>query len=298
MRKRIRLIKQNRSNESLSLCLHALEVPESSYYYAINYPETELQSKERYRGLRKKVERIIRKHPKYGYRRIKEELTRQKLRINPKPLKKLLKLWHLQRIRRIKRPKPSPLAQHLKELGAKVNLVVSLKEIHLFQVIFADFTEIVCQGGTFYIILFSEKLSRRIMGWAIASGPDAQTALKAYLMTRRYLKKLRIDLKTVIIHQDQGPAFTSYEYAGTLLNDEISLSFTEKGFKDNPAMESCIGHFKDEYIDQIQEAHHSRELKKIIRKCVRDWNKERIHSALKGRSPDEFIHTFYKLKKN
>lgn len=282
----------------MSLCLNTLEIPESSYYYAISHPETELQNKIRYQGLRKKVERIIRKHPRYGYRRIKDDLAKQKIRINSKPLKKLLKLWHLERRRRIKRPKPSPLAQYLKELGAKVNLVARFKKVHLFQIIFADFTEFICQERIFYLILFSEKLSRRITGWAVSSGPDAKTALKAYLMTRRYLRKLGIDLRAVIIHQDQGSAFTSYEYAGVLLNDGVSLSFTEKGFKDNPAMESCIGHFKDEYGDQMQEARSLRVLKRIIRKCVKDWNKERIHSALKGRSPDEFIHTYNKLKKS
>jgi NADH:ubiquinone oxidoreductase subunit F (NADH-binding) len=63
-------------------------------------------------------------------------------------------------------------------------------------------------------------------------------------------------------------------------------------------MESCIGHFKDEYLDQIQEAKNFKELRKIIGKCVRDWNVKRIHSALKGRSPDEFIQTLsLKLKK-
>lgn len=298
MREKIRLLEENRDNELLSVCLKALDIPESSYFYVITHPETELQNKERYRGLRKKVERIIKKHPRYGYRRLKDALAKEKININPKPLKKLLKLWHLQRLRRVKRPKPSPLAQHLKELGTKANLVARLKKVHLFQIIFTDFSEIICQKGAFYLILFSEKISRRILGWAVASGPDAKTALKAYLMTRCYLKKLKVDLRTVIIHQDQGSAFISYEYAGTLLNDGISLSFTEKGFRDNPAIESCIGHFKDEYSDQIQEAQNLKELKKIIRRCVKDWNKERIHSALKGRSPDEFIHTFYKLKKS
>jgi len=63
-------------------------------------------------------------------------------------------------------------------------------------------------------------------------------------------------------------------------------------------MESCIGHFKEEYEDQIKEAKNLKEAKKIIQRYVKDWNKNRIHSALKGRSPDEFIHTFYILKKS
>lgn len=251
--------------------------------------------KKKYQGLRKKIEKIIRKHPGYGYRRIKEELFKQGIIINHKPLKKLLKRWNLKRLRRIKTPKPSPLAQYIKNLGAKVNLVAKLKEAKIFQVIFTDFTEIYCQFGTIYFIPFSDKVSRRIVGWNVELQENTDNALKGYKKARRYLRKMKVDLTNVIFHQDQDSVFTSYEYAGALLNEGITPSFTEKGFRDNPAMESCIGHFKDEYQDQIQEAKNLKEARKIIARCVRDWNKNRIHSALKGRSPDEFIHTFYKL---
>ena len=108
---------------------------------------------------------------------------------------------------------------------------------------------------------------------------------------------MNIDLTDVIIHQDRDSVFTGYEYAGTLLNDGISLSFTERGFKDNSAMESCISRFKEDYENQIKETKNMERAEKVIEKCVRDWNRERIHSALKGRSPDEFLHSFFKLKK-
>lgn len=207
----------------------------------------------------------------------------------------MLKIWNLRRLRRVKTPKPSPLAQYIKNLGAKVNLVAKLKEVKIFQVIFTDFTEIICQFGTIYLIPFSDKTSKRIIGWSVGQREDTANALKGYKRARRYLKKMKVDFTSVIVHQDQDSVFTSYEYVGTLLNDGITLSYTEKGFKDNPAIESCIGHFKEEYQHLIQEAKNFREAEKIINKCVRDWNKNRIHSALKGRSPDEFIHTFYKL---
>ena len=213
-------------------------------------------------------------------------------------MKKLLKLWNLQRFQKVKSPKPSPLAQHIKALGAKVNLVKGLTNVQIFQVIFTDFTEISYQFGTLYVIPFSDKVSRRIIGWNAELKEDTNNALKGYTKARRYLKEMKVDLNNVIFHQDQDLVFTSYEYAGNLLNDGITLSFTEKGFKDNPAMESCIGHFKEEYEDQIKEAKSLKEAKKIIQRCVKDWNKNRIHSALKGRSPDEFIHTFYILKKS
>lgn len=275
-----------------------LEVPESSYYYSVKHPSLDLTQQKRYQGLRQRIEKIIKAHPSYGYRRIREQLTKEKVQINHKPLKKLLKAWHLQRLRRIKTPKPSPLAQHIKNLGGKANLVAQLTKIQPLQVVFTDFTQISCQFTILHLILFSDKISRRITGWSVGLQEDTANALKGYVLTKRYLKRMNIDLTKVIIHQDQDSVFTGYEYAGTLLNDGIALSFTQRGFKDNPAMESCIGHFKEEYADIIQEAKSLGEAKKIIKRCVKDWNKKRIHSALKGRSPDEFIHTFCKLKKS
>ena len=145
---------------------------------------------------------------------------------------------------------------------------------------------------------YSDKISRRIVGWSAELQENTKNALKAYKRARRYLKKMKVNLNNIIVHQDQDSVFTGYEYAGTLLNDGITLSFTEKGFKDNPAIESCIAHFKEEYQHLIQEAKDLKEAKRIILRCVNDWNKRRIHSALKGRSPDEFIHTFYILRKS
>ena len=298
MRERIRLLLDLRTSETLDICLKDLDIPSSSYYYALAHPLKELQEQEKYRGLRKKIEKIIRKNPGYGYRRIKSALKKEKIVINAKPLKKLLKLWNLKHIRQIKTPQPSPLASYIKELGAKVNLVAIVPTDRPFRIIFTDFTRIVLTFGIFWLILFSDKLSKRIIGWNISTHPDTWNALRAYKMARHYLKRMKIDLSSVIIHQDQDSVFTGYEYAGTLLNDGVTLSFTEEGFKDNPYMESCNGHFKSEYNSLFQEARNLKELKQIIRRCVRNWNHERIHSALNGRSPDEFIHSLFELAKS
>lgn len=141
-------------------------------------------------------------------------------------------------------------------------------------------------------------ISKRIVGWNVELQADTDNALKAYQRIKRYLKKMSVNLGEVIVHQDQDTVFTGYRYAGILLDDGISLGFTEKGFKDNPFAESVNSHFKDEYGDLIKEAKNLKQAKMIIRKCVNDWNKERIHSSLNGRSPDEFLSAFYKIKKN
>lgn len=271
-----------------------MEIPKSSYYYSKKQDIKEIVEQSKYKGLRKKIEKIIYKHPSYGYRRIKDALSKKDIVINHKPLKKLLKMWNLQRKRKVKIPNCSQLSKYIKELGAKANLVKKQNNNLPLRIIFTDFTEIQCSFSKIHIILFSDKISRKIIGWNVGFKKDAINAIKGYKRARRYLKRMKIDLTDVIIHQDQGATFTGYEYGGTLLNDGISLSFTERGFKDNSAMESCIGHFKEDYEYQIKEAKNLKEVEKIIQRSIKDWNKERIHSALKGRSPDEFLHSFFK----
>lgn len=211
--------------------------------------------------------------------------------INHKPLKRLLRALNLAKKRKVKFPKPSPLAQHIKELGAKANLLSRLKEFKPLRVFLTDFSEIDCLFGKFKFILFSDVFTKRISGANSSEHKDSPNALKAYSKLKRYLKSKNIPLTNVIVHQDRDAVFTGYEYAGRLINDGITLSFTEKGFRDNQMMESCIGHFKDTYKQRIQQAETLKEARKIFTACVKDSNTKRRHSTLKGRSPDDFIHS-------
>jgi transposase InsO family protein len=269
--------------------LKALSVPKSSYFYTLKHPEQSITQK--YHHLKAKIKKSIKGHSSYGYRNIQKDLADEGVIINHKPLKKLLKALNLAKKRKFKFPKPSPLAQYIKELGAKANLVNRLTEIKPLRVFLTDFSEIDCLFGKFKFILFSDMLTKRIGGANSSYHKDSDNALKAYSKLKRYLKAKNISLTDVVVHQDQDPVFVSYEYAGRLTNNGIALSFTERGFKDNQMMESCIGHFKQEYKQRIQQAETLKEAQQIFKASVKDWNTKRRHSALKGRSPDDFIHT-------
>ena len=289
MKEKIAILARARSKEPISLCLKALSVPKSSYYYTLKHPEQSITQK--YHHLKSKIDKSIKGHSSYGYRNIQKDLADEGFVINHKPLKRLLKALNLQKKRKVKFPKPSPLAQYIKELGAKVNLVSRLTEFKPLRVFLTDFSEIDCLFGKFKFILFSDVFTKRIGGANSSRHKDSENALKAYTKLKRYLKSKKISLNDVIVHQDQDPVFVGYEYAGKLIGDGIALSFTEKGFKDNQMMESCIGHFKQEYEGRIQQAESLKEAQKIFTACVRDWNTKRRHSTLKGRTPDDFIHT-------
>jgi len=245
--------------------------------------------------LKRTIRAIIRKHPKYGYRRIRDELHNKNIVLNHKTLRKLLKIWHLELLRKRKKPKPSGIDNILNELEENANLIKKLPEIRPFQVIYTDFTEIECLAGIFQFIPFSDHFTKRIIGWNVSPHADTANALVGYNLAKKYLRKKKISLSKVIIHQDQGTAFKSYEYVGRLIKDGISLSYSVHGAKDNPFAESVNGHFKEEYADEFAEGKTFEELKMLIKKKIKDWNSLRIHSSLKGRSSDEFIRDVFKI---
>lgn len=245
MQERVAVLQRARSKEPLTLCLKALSVSKSSYYYSLIHPRQTITQK--YHHLKAKIVKSIKGHHNYGYRNIQKDLADEGVIINHKPLKNLLKALNLAKKRKIKLAKPSPLAQYIKELGAKANLLSRLTEFKPLRVFLTDFSEIECPFGKFKFILFFDVKTKRIGGANGTEHKDSPNALKAYSKLKRYLKLKNIPLTDVIVHQDQDSVFTGYEYAGKLINDGIALSFTERGFKDNQMMESCVGHFKDTY---------------------------------------------------
>lgn len=249
-----------------------------------------------YEELERAVRGILRHHPAYGYRRILIALKKEGWAINHKTLKKLLKAARIKLKRRTRRRRRSGVEVILEELGGRAHLVRQLLEVRLFEVIFCDFTQIVYRQGKkkIWLIIYLEAVSKKVVGYGLG---DATTvlALRAYRQARQFLKRKGVDLSQVYCHQDQGTQFTAYDYMGQLMKDKINVSFSRKGTPaDNPEMEAFNGRFKDEWKDEFYEAATDAELKKLVRKAILYYNRERIHSALGGCSPDEFIRIHQK----
>lgn len=245
----------------------------------------------KYWELEKAVRKILRKNPAYGYRRLLKALRREGIKINHKPLKKLLKAAKISLKRRIRRRRKSVIEALLNELGEKVNLVRQMAKVELFQVIYTDFTRIVFSRGkrSTWLVPYLESASKKVIGYKI--GPaTTSNALIAYRKARGFLKRKGVKLNKVYIHQDQGSQFTAFDYVGQLAKDKFNISFSRKGrFEDNPEMEAFNGRFKDEWKDELYEAETFAELEKIVAKAISYYNKDRIHSALGDCSPDEYL---------
>ncbi len=246
----------------------------------------------RYQHLKSILHKILRKHPGYGYRRLKQELRKRGIAINHKPLLKLLRLWGINFPRRIVKKRKSGIETILNELGNSVNLIRTIpkNEWQPLHMLCTDFTEIPHRGGKAYLIPYLDAAGKRICGYALGAEQTTALALTAYRKAKRYLKRKGLCFENLYVHQDQGRQFTSYEYVGALAGNGITLSYSRKGTpQDNPEIESFFGRLKDEWKMVFAEADSFEELKSLVAKAIRYYNTSRIHSELNGMSPDEFL---------
>ena len=276
------------------MCLKCLNLNKSTYYKNKDKEEDDFERK--YQNLKNKVKKIILENPSYGYRRIKTELKdNYQVILNGKTIRKLLKMWNFNILRRVKKPQRSGIEQIIEELGPLANLVKTIapQTIKPFQLIYTDITEIVCKAGKLYLIPFLDHLTKKVIGYQIANNPDTENVLRAFSQSLRFLKDKKITLKEVIIHQDQGSVFKSYQYVQELVKRDIAISYSRKARpSDNPEMESFFGRTKTENRQLFVEAESLQELETLIHEAIKYHNTKRRHSKLGNKSPEQFIQEF------
>lgn len=294
------LVKEYCGAHGLNICLKVIGIGKSTFYRLKDRKDKLSTFKTKYEWLRGKVIKIITDNPSYGYRRIKQELKKQQIIINHKVLKKLLKIWELTIRRNIRRREKSGIEKILEFLGVGANILKTIKarkEVKPLRVIQTDFTRILYAGGKKIIWLcpFMDNLTKIVIGYALGISANTMVALSGYKMAREFLKKERINLQEVVVHEDRGSCFTAYEYVGELTRDGITLSYSDPGKpEDNAEMESFNGRFKDEWKKVFLEAKSEMEVLILVREAIEYYNNRRIHSKLAGMSPLEYLEELKK----
>jgi putative transposase len=265
----------------LDRALAAVDLSKSTWYY---HHTQKVSYEDKYAYLWPALEEIARQHPEYGILRTTEELRDSYGHlVNHKVVQRLHQLWDLRLVRSTRRPKPSKVRQAIVEAGERANLVAQLAEIELFQVAYADFTELPYADGQqkAHLIPIIGHVCKMVYGWAIGEGPDATVALRAWKRAKETFRQLDIPYQGMILHQDQGSAFISYAWTGQLLlKDGVRLSYALGGFKDNPQMESFIGHFKEEGRSLFLDAQSIAELATAVDRQMVYYNTNRRHSSI------------------
>lgn len=289
---KVALAKEARSAVGLAPALAVLELPRSTWYYhqkqRVSYPE-------RYRYLREPLEAIARAHPEYGYRRTTVELREVYGHpVNHKVVQRLHQAWDLPLLRGTRRPRPGGIRQAITAVGTRANLVAGRAVTRPFEVVYADFSELVYADGKrrAHLIPLLDHASKSVLGWAVGERADTVIALQAWQQARHTLAQRGIAMGGMIVHHDQAPVFTGYGWtAQLLLGDKVRLSYALNGAKDNPEMEAFLSRFKTENHSLFLEVQTLKDLISLVGERMDYYNHERRHSTIGYVSPSTYLET-------
>jgi transposase InsO family protein len=195
-----------------------MDIKRSTFYYQVK-DNRDKEQQEAF--IKEKIQQISYQHPYYGYRRIKEQLKREKVVINHK--------WVLRMMRQM------GVQAHLKCRYTSTNnsrhsnrvypdLIKDFVTTGINQVWCSDSIYIGILSGFVYLAAMIDIYSRKIVGYTIGktlSSEIALTALKMVIATR--------NVKSLIHHSDQGVQYTCQAYADLLREYGIRISMSAKG---------------------------------------------------------------------
>jgi len=235
---------------------------------------------------------IARQLPEYGYRRTNAELRERGIRVNRKVVERLHASWDLAVIKRIRKPKTSPLVKLLKESGSKINLVTGLTEIEDFEVLHTDFTEIIYRRGRAKAQLMPivDHRSKLVVGYALGEADNTELALEAWRSAKKTLQRYGLKTEGLIVHHDQDGVYLSHGWLHELaVRDKVRVSYSENGAKGNVHMESFNSRLKDENRLLFWEQDDLTALKNVVGQRIWYYNHVRRHSALENQSPIRYL---------
>lgn len=127
--------------------------------------------------------------------------------------------------------------------------------------------------------------SRRIVGWAMGTRPDQSLVCDALNMALTH----RRPATGAIHHSDQGSQYTSKSYQQQLVEAGLTVSMSRKGVPyDNAVMESFFSSLKHELTHHKSFADRDTARAKIFHYIEVFYNRQRLHSSLGYRSPDDY----------
>ena len=227
-------------------------------------------------NMMRKIDELYLQHPTYGSRSMARQLRRQGHVVNRKRVQRLMRKMGIEAV--YPRPRTSrPYPQHKVYPYLLRDLQVSRPN----QVWAADITYVPMDRGFMYLVAVIDWYSRKILSWRISNTLESNFCVDA----------LEEALNTYgppeIFNTDQGAQFTSNEFIKILKDHDINISMDGRGrCQDNIFVERLWWTIKYHYL-YLRSFDSGSQLRQGLRDWVPYYNRERGHSALEDRTPDE-----------
>jgi putative transposase len=233
--------------------------------------------------VRSGIQQIALEHRRrYGYRRICAELRRRGMQVNHKRVLRMMRKDNLLALRR-RRFVVTTDSNH--KLAVYLNLARRMKLSGTDQLWVADLTYIRLKAEFVYLAIILDGFSRKVVGWALQRRMTTQltiTALERAIAQRRPRAGL-------VHHSDRGIQYAHSEYVAVLEKWGLIPSMSRPANPyDNASCESFMKTLKREEI-YARQYETLEQLRADIKGFIEQYyNRQRLHSALGYRSPEEF----------
>jgi transposase InsO family protein len=258
----------------------AAGVSRASYYrrWAAHAPKVEETE------LRDLVQRLALSHRPYGYRRITELVRRQGWPVNRKRIARILREDNLLALRKPAFRPATTDSRHSWRVWP--NLARRLVPTTVNQLWVADITYVRLQEAFVYLAVVLDAFSRKVVGWAMADHLQASLALEAL---QRALGRREVIPGGLVHHSDRGVQYACGDYIARLEAQGIQPSMSRAGCPyDNAMAESFMKTLKAEEVDGSAYRDLADARARIGHFLETIYNGQRLHSALRYRSPEEY----------
>jgi putative transposase len=233
--------------------------------------------------VRSAIQQIAVEHRRrYGYRRIAAELRRRGMLVNHKRVVRIMREDNLLAVQ----PRAFVVTTNSHhKLEVYLNLASRMKLTGINQLWVADITYIRLHREFVYLAVILDAWSRKVVGWELDRTLAARLTIAA-------LEKAVAERKPppgLVHHSDRGVQYASDDYVRMLSKHEMIPSMSRPANPyDNASCESFMKTLKREeiYANEYQDLDDLRI--NIAAFIEQYYNRQRLHSALGYRPPEEF----------
>jgi len=227
-------------------------------------------------GVMRRLDQLHLDYPFAGSRMLRDLLCREGIKIGRRRVATMMKRMGIEAIyRRPNTSKPAP--------GHKIYpyLLRGLRVERPNQVWAMDITYIPMARGFVYLAAVVDWFSRRVLAWRLSITMEAGFCVEVLE------EALARQGKPEIFNTDQGSQFTSEAFTRVLIDNDIKISMDGKGsWRDNVFVERIWKSVKYEevYLHAYDSVGAARS---ALEKYLDFYNRQRPHSSLDARTPDE-----------